>query len=205
MSAIFKNLGKLNAILLLSAAVTLALFHAMQTLIMSEDAVPMGKAVTALPKITLPDIKFEPRVETPKPEKVETPPEVPEIEFRKGANTQPVAMNFSGLESIAPDGVDTFSLSGPADASAMPVAQIQPVYPSRAVARGIEGFVLVQFDVSETGAVINPQVLVSQPSSIFDSAALRAVSRWKYQPKVIDGKAVRMFGLQTRFNFNLRE
>jgi protein TonB len=87
----------------------------------------------------------------------------------------------------------------------MPIAQIQPQYPESAVRKNIEGFVIVEFDVHETGGVINPDVLVSVPAGVFDRASIRALERWRYQPKIIQGKAVPLRGLQTKFNFNIRE
>ncbi|MGA0934010.1 MAG: energy transducer TonB [Pseudohongiellaceae bacterium] len=51
----------------------------------------------------------------------------------------------------------------------------QPQYPYAAARRGLKGFVIVEFDVSEVGAVINPEILVSVPEGAFDRAALRAL------------------------------
>jgi protein TonB len=72
-----------------------------------------------------------------------------------------------------------------------PLVRIPAEYPTKAAAQGIEGYVIVRFTVTETGAVIDPEVLRSEPPRIFDRSAMRAVSGWKYQPKMQDGKAVR--------------
>lgn len=50
---------------------------------------------------------------------------------------------------------------------------------------------VVRFTVTETGTVIDPEVLRSDPERIFDRSALRAVRSWKYQPRMEDGKPVR--------------
>jgi protein TonB len=101
--------------------------------------------------------------------------------------------------------IEDWSISGPVDGNALPLARIEPTYPNRAASRGIEGFVIVEFDVSETGQVINAFVLGAEPPAVFNRAALRAIERWKYNPRIVNGKAVKMTGLRTRFSFSLRE
>lgn len=85
----------------------------------------------------------------------------------------------------------------------LPYLRVQPRYPSRALARGQEGFVDVMFDVSEYGATGNAQVLYSEPSGVFDRATLRAVSQWKYKPNYVDGVPVRTSGLKERIRFTI--
>ncbi len=72
----------------------------------------------------------------------------------------------------------------------IPLVRIKPRYPMRALSRGIEGWVRVEFTITETGTVKNAKVVESQPDSVFDRAALKAVARYKFKPKIIDGKAV---------------
>ena len=55
-------------------------------------------------------------------------------------------------------------------------------------AKSIEGYVLLRFTVTETGAVADPEVMQAEPPGIFNRAARRAVLRWKYQPQMVDGK-----------------
>jgi protein TonB len=72
-----------------------------------------------------------------------------------------------------------------------PLVRIPAEYPTQAASQGIEGYVILRFTVTETGAVVDPEVLRAEPPRIFDRSALRAVRGWKYQPKMQDGKAVR--------------
>ena len=77
-----------------------------------------------------------------------------------------------------------------------------PEYPLAAASNGIEGYVLLRFTVTETGAVADPEVLRSDPPNIFDRAAMRSVLRWKYQPQMSDGKPTSVISY-TRITFAL--
>jgi protein TonB len=75
----------------------------------------------------------------------------------------------------------------------------------RASERGIEGWVEVEFTISKTGTVKNPVVMNSHPSSIFDRSALKAIRKWKYNPKIEDGEAVERSGVKVRLKFELNQ
>lgn len=80
-----------------------------------------------------------------------------------------------------------------------------PVCPRRALARGIEGWVQVQFTISETGAVLDPIVVDSSPKEIFDEAAIKAVSGWRYDPKIENAVAVPRADVRTIVRFMLAD
>jgi protein TonB len=71
-----------------------------------------------------------------------------------------------------------------------PLARIPPQYPPYAMARGIEGWVDLSFIVTVEGTVHDVVVVDAQPPGVFDMAAVNAVSRWRYQPVVEDGRPV---------------
>ena len=85
-----------------------------------------------------------------------------------------------------------------------PLVRIEPRYPAQAARDGIEGFVIVEFDVSEMGAVENVVIVDSQPKRIFDREAKRAISKWKYRPVIEDGVPVRTAGVKTQLDFSLQ-
>lgn len=89
------------------------------------------------------------------------------------------------------------------DGDVLPIAKVSPVYPQRARSRGVEGYVIVEFTVDELGRVIDVRVVEAQPSSIFDRAAVDAVRRFKYKPRVINGEATAVTGVQHRLTFEL--
>lgn len=205
MPDVLKTASKLNAIFLFAGVATFSLFYVMQLLIMQEQGIPEPGTPRFIPNITLPVWKPDVNRITPKPQVPDDPPDLPDNPFINPLDAAPSGIQLTQLPQNTPVDVEGIYSLGPADGNAMPIAQIQPVYPSRALARGLEGFVIVEFDVSENGTVINPRVLGSQPSGIFDQAALRAIERWKYNPKVVNGRVMKMTGLQTRFSFSLRE
>ena len=91
------------------------------------------------------------------------------------------------------------------DSDIVPLVRIQPTYPPREAARGVEGWVVLQYDITATGAVTNVAVVESEPGTAFDSAAADAVARWRYNPRVVNGQAVERVGVRTRISFDLAD
>jgi protein TonB len=60
----------------------------------------------------------------------------------------------------------------------------------------------MSFTVTTTGTVKDPIVTFST-SSLFDRAAERAVLKFKYKPRVVDGVPVEVAGVTTRIRFEL--
>lgn len=86
---------------------------------------------------------------------------------------------------------------------AVPLVRVEPVYPAKALKRGIEGYVIVQFTIDENGNPMDLSVLEASPKRVFDREALRAAKRWKYAPKLVNGKAVSQPGQTVKVEFNL--
>jgi protein TonB len=93
--------------------------------------------------------------------------------------------------------------AGTGDSSEMPLVRIEPQYPRKAAMAGKEGWVQLKFDVTETGSVDNVSVIKSKPRRLFDQSAKRALLKWKYKPKVVDGKPQRRSGLMVQLDFKL--
>ncbi len=91
---------------------------------------------------------------------------------------------------------------GVSDGEYLPLVKVAPVYPSRALSRGLEGYVIVEFTVTITGAVRDVRV-VESTSSLFDRAATEAALKFKYKPRVIDGLAVEVPGVQNKISFEI--
>ncbi len=91
------------------------------------------------------------------------------------------------------------------DRDAQPMVRIPPRYPDmcQSRAKALEA-VVVEFDVTPEGAVVNTRV-VNATNACFERAALRAVERWKYQPKIVDNQAQPRFGVRTQITFQLGE
>jgi protein TonB len=91
------------------------------------------------------------------------------------------------------------------DRDVLPLVRVAPDYPPREQAKGTEGWVQVQFAITPTGAVRDAVVVASEPGSVFDGAALKAIARWRYNPRIDRGVAVERVGMQTVIRFQLRE
>ncbi len=112
---------------------------------------------------------------------------------------------------IAPE-PPTLSESGPtfgglADGAQLPLVRVQPQYPRRAMERGIEGYVVVSLTVAPDGTVPFDSILIAdeEPVGVFDKAAKKAASKFKYKPKVVDGVAQAVSGVQYRFTFEFKQ
>jgi len=137
------------------------------------------------------------------PKPPETPPETPPQDMD---NINPDAPTIN----VAPPSVSANTdIGGPggmniAEGDYLPIVRVAPVYPARALSRGLEGFVDLSFTVTTTGTVKDPIVLQST-SSLFERAAVRAVLKFKYKPRVVDGVPVEVPGVKTRISFMLED
>jgi len=86
--------------------------------------------------------------------------------------------------------------------SVVPLFRVPPKYPARAASRHIEGWVKVEFTIQTDGSVDNAAVVGSEPETIFDDAALTAISQWKFKEKIVNGVAVPQRAVQ-RLQFKL--
>ena len=112
-------------------------------------------------------------------------------------NIPPPSVN-SDIQMGGPAGMNV------AEGDYLPIVRVAPVYPARALSRGIEGYVDMGFTVTVTGSVENPMVLFST-SSLFERAATRAVLKFKYKPRVVDGIPVEVPGVKTRITFKIED
>lgn len=95
-------------------------------------------------------------------------------------------------------------VSGMFDGDLMPLQRIQPQYPGDARRAGISGWVQLEILVNADGSVRNAKVTDAKPKGLFDAAAVTAVLRWKFKPKIQDGKPVEQRGSQ-KIEFNLNK
>ena len=141
----------------------------------------------------------------PEKQKKEEPPPPPDLQLSqpKGPDSGEMAIAAPSVD-LSPDIGGGVNLgAAPSDTDIVPLVRVQPIYPVRAQERGIEGYVIMSFTISPTGTVKNPVVLESSPSRIFDRAAIRAIKKWKYRPKIEDGKAVERPNVEIKLTFDL--
>ena len=83
-------------------------------------------------------------------------------------------------------------------------AFMAPTYPARARERGTEGWVDLEFTVTKDGTTRDAVVRAAEPAGTFDRAAMDAVKRWRYEPRVVGGNVVEQ-RVETRLRFRLSE
>jgi periplasmic protein TonB len=147
-------------------------------------------------------------IATKRDEKVERerPPPTPETP-RMALSAGGIENNVAQLTPIvdARGAMSRMSMTAGSDRDVIPLVRINPDYPPRAQSRGIEGYVIVQFTITPTGTVRDATVVEAEPRGIFDDAALKAIARWRYNPKVEGGVAVERVGVRTRLTFQLEQ
>ena len=200
-------LGRYVISIVTGVVVTLSLLFVMQLLIAT------GKGALTTPreraKLDFVRVKRNENVNTQdlNPEKPPKPPETPpETPPQDMDNIDPDAPTIDISRPTIDANTD---IGGPggmniAEGDYLPIVRVAPVYPSRAQSRGLEGFVDMSFTVTSTGTVKDPIVLQST-SSLFERAATRAVLKFKYKPRVVDGIPVEVVGVKTRITFKLED
>lgn len=93
------------------------------------------------------------------------------------------------------------------DGDYLPLIAVAPQYPTGAAQRGIEGWILLAFTVDKQGSVVDDSVKVidSEPQNIFNRSAIRAALKFKYEPRVRNGKTVAVPGVKYVFRYKLEE
>ncbi len=207
---------RLCSALLLGIAVSLGLFWLMQFMIMSNqqgfkdtDDVRMVEFVR-LKRETKLQAKTRKQPEPPPPPENRPPPpplmqttqthvshDLPQINMPKLDIPLQTRASGSLLNGVRV-GAEVAGTPGIGEISTnlIPLVRIPPRYPMRAASRRIEGWVKVEFTITKNGTVKDADVVDSQPSSIFNRAALQAIAKWKFKPKVVDGKPVEQRAVQ---------
>ncbi len=97
----------------------------------------------------------------------------------------------------APAAAEPVAVQGPiVDNEVIPIVRVPPRYPRKAARRNIEGVVTVTFTITKDGRVRDPRVLKATPEGVFDKEALKAILKWKFKPKQVNGQAVERIATQ---------
>jgi protein TonB len=190
---------------LAGALFTSSMFWLLWSLV--ETSFDVGDRATA-ERIEFSRMRRDTEVATKRDEKVERErppptPEAPRMAFSAGGIDNNVAQLSPVVD--ARGAMSRMTMTAGSDRDVIPLVRINPDYPPRALSRGLEGWVQVQFTITATGTVKDPVVVDAMPRNIFDDAALKAIARWRYNPKVESGTAVERVGVQTRIVFQLEQ
>jgi protein TonB len=167
-----------------------------------------ANAIKEATRIDFSRMRRDTEVATRRDEKIERerPPPTPEMP-RMSFSTGGIENNVATLTPVvdARGAMTRMSMSAGSDRDVIPLVRIAPDYPPRALSRGLEGWVQVQFTITPTGTVKDPIVVNAEPKGIFDDAALKSIARWRYNPRVEGGVAVERVGVQTIIRFQLEQ
>ena len=149
------------------------------------------------------------RRKPPKPEPPKEPPPPPKLEVQDQDRPQRDMPRIDmprvnvGLASGAGPFLGNWSAGDPsAEGDVIPIVRIEPQFPREALIEGISGWVEIEFTIEADGSVSDPKITGSQPRRMFDRNAVRAIYKWKFKPRIIDGKPVPRRATQ-RLEFNL--
>lgn len=165
---------------------------------------PVSVSLVTLKPATPPPPEQKREIPKPKPKpRLDFTPELSRPSLRGPAPMDVQVQIDPSLFAGGPEHGEFIFNSGDLDQPPRKVVQTSPVYPYKARQRNIEGYVKVKLLVRADGTVGEVSVLDAQPKGLFDSAALKAVPEWRFQPGVIDGEAVPSWVVTTiRFTLN---
>lgn len=86
--------------------------------------------------------------------------------------------------------------TGMFDGDIIPIQRANPVFPREAARMRITGYVQVEVVVSPDGSVREAKVVEAKPKGLFEASAIQAIYKWRFKPKVVDGKPVEQLGRQ---------
>jgi len=158
----------------------------------TEPADPLQPPERPTPPEQPPEVAPQPQV-TPQVPALDLNIDVPQLNTRIDMGAAPALPPLQAAAQPAPAPSPPAPVSAPPPGSAeevTPLVDIPPEYPRRAQAAGIEGQVTLQFTVNADGRVENIRILSAEPPGVFDRAARRAVSRWRFAPRRENGVAV---------------
>lgn len=199
-------------IFLLAISVSLGLFGFMFGLIRSDGQIANSNRDSQ--RVDFVRIKRDTDTRKKQRQKKEPPkikkPSIPKSSLAQTntAAAQVLAIDLPNISSNMSVGVGSQSFlagarvgMGFGDSDVLPLVKARPVYPQAALNRGISGSVTATLKVNERGTVDRVDILEATPAGVFNREAIRALYRYKFKPKLIDGKPVSQVVTQTvKFN-----
>jgi protein TonB len=190
----------------LGALVTVGLFYLMPLLIAMADNTLDEKPATKIADITMPERDIETNVKEAKPDKPDDPEEPPPDLDQPDidAEVNPDALNMTPQIS-ADVNIGLGNGLGTGDGEYLPIVKVAPMYPRRANSRGVEGYCTVEYTVTRNGSIKDAVAVDCAPAGYFERTSVKAAMKFKYKPRVIDGEAIEVLGVQNRFTYELEQ
>ncbi|MDH3991918.1 MAG: energy transducer TonB [Gammaproteobacteria bacterium] len=190
--------------ILLAIPVVVGLFMVMHSLI-DRDFENPEVSNTKIADLVQPDEEIQLESTVAKPDKVEDPEEPPpEMQMMQiDLNMDTDIENSAPVASVEVNISTTGMSSG--DGEYLPIVKVAPIYPRRAQSRGISGYCIVEYTVTTSGAIRDPQAVDCEPAGVFEKASVKAALKFKYKPRVVDGEPIEVAGVQNKFTYTLEQ
>ncbi|HKJ19996.1 MAG TPA: energy transducer TonB [Woeseiaceae bacterium] len=190
--------------ILLAIPVVVGLFMIMHSLI-DRDFENPEVSNTKIADLVQPDEDIQLESTVAKPDKVEDPEEPPpEMQMMQiDLNMDTDIENSAPVASVEVNISTTGMSSG--DGEYLPIVKVAPIYPRRAQSRGISGYCIVEYTVTTSGAIRDPQAVDCEPAGVFEKASVKAALKFKYKPRVVDGEPIEVAGVQNKFTYELEQ
>ena len=187
-----------------STAITFVLFYAMQSLIALQPGIELDTSIRH--ELTFIQLKKPETVTVidERPSPIPDYQEPPETHFSDPSSSEAGPIGVPNPTPPPPGTPEREFAIAQSDGPLINIIRVQPTYPTRAAQLGLEGFVIVRFDVATNGQAMNA-VVVESSHTVFNNAALKAATRLRYKPRVVDGIAVPTAGLHYRFTFEMEK
>ena len=206
----FGSIYRVIAGVVIGLAVTAALFWAMPYMIETTDRQLDKSGSTNLVdfvRLRRDETIHRRELKPKKPLPPQSPPPLPSTpQFESlNPNVETIAISATPARTDIELNSAGFSL-GVGEGDYLPIVKVAPIYPQRALVRGVEGYCVVQYTVTRQGTIRDPFVIEGQcTNSMFESPSLQAALKFKYKPRVIDGQAVEVPGVQNKFTYVIEE
>ena len=197
---------------IIALSVTFAIFFIIQALI--SQASELNKSNKAPNFIEFIRIKQDDSLQERKrtiPDKPPTPKRPPQPQVELDVSKPPPTANldfdmpdFSLPTDFSGAFMGNLESMGTGTSQLIPIVKVAPRCPREAQISGIDGSVTLILNVNANGRVSTIQVKSAKPTRVFNSEAIKAVKRWQFKPKTIDGIAVDQKGeLLVEFSCNV--
>ena len=189
----------------ISVFTTFAILWVMQILIATgEDSITKKNDLRFVDFVRVKkDESLDTKTAKPKkpPEPEEPPPDTPQQldDIDTSAETINIGSVDTGVGVGA--GIGGFNAG---EGEYLPIVKVAPIYPNRALSRGIEGWCIIEYTVTRNGTTKGGKV-VECTSSLFANASVKATAKFKYKPRVINGTPIDVPGVQHKITFELEK
>jgi len=188
--------------LILAIIVTLGLIGGMYALIKMKDPELGDKKAFKLPKFTYVAKNEDVQTITPKPKRPDEVQEQPDVPDTKVVPDRVDISSNLGLGAVKVGINRDLKGFNSNDGEYLPIFRAPPIFPRRALERGICGWVELKYTVTSAGTT-RDAVVTSSSSSMFERNAIKAALKYKYKPRQVGGKPVDVPNVPIRIKFEV--